>query len=605
MSLVLRLKVDGTAQVVGAANEVMVKLAAMHKAEREASAASKDAAQQSATAQARLAQIMAATSSPVEKLHGQLRELQELRPFAKTGEQVMAVERAMSSVSAALKGYTDQGRAAAQIAELLEQTVGPVQRLERELENLQALAPFAGTAEEARAVEQALARTTAALTQAKEAADPLAVAARQDAAAFRSLADQLDPAAVAARKVTEGQQLLDKALAGQVQGVRISREEHTALSQALRQQHGVLDQTAGRTKLATHEITNLSYQVQDAATQLAGGQSPFLILMQQGPQAAMAVGGVSRAMSLLLTPQAAVAAGVVAVGVGFAMVFARAQEINAEARRLGVTLKALNPDLEVTANGLRNIAFDVANQSGVSRSDAGSAAEAIAKTAGIVKKEVVRELTALTVDMNAVLGGSLDEIGGKLANTFVRGVPGIKKLDEELNFLSATEAHQIDLLGRQGDKAAALRIAMDALERRFGGAANTMRGEWGQALQKAGNAWDAFLEKLGRSDFSQTIARKVGGLADAIQARLVPSPDQELQQAREYAERLEQAASGAWAGYLGGSASARARAARKRVEQLEAQKAEEARLNLALNSKPPAWRTANDLGVPNSEEVRQ
>lgn len=47
---------------------------------------------------------------------------------------------------------------------------------------------------------------------------------------------------------------------------------------------------AKSTALASHEVTNLSYQLTDIGVQLAGGQSPFLIMMQQGSQVSQILG---------------------------------------------------------------------------------------------------------------------------------------------------------------------------------------------------------------------------------------------------------------------------------------------------------------------------
>ncbi len=45
-----------------------------------------------------------------------------------------------------------------------------------------------------------------------------------------------------------------------------------------------MTETAAKTRLATHEAGNLAAQVQDIGVSLAGGQSPFLVLTQQGGQ---------------------------------------------------------------------------------------------------------------------------------------------------------------------------------------------------------------------------------------------------------------------------------------------------------------------------------
>ncbi|WP_282045534.1 phage tail tip lysozyme [Roseibium album] len=62
------------------------------------------------------------------------------------------------------------------------------------------------------------------------------------------------------------------------------------------QQYGLAAANANR--LAAHEATNLSFQMQDIAVSLAGGQSPFLVMAQQGSQVSQIMG--SRGLGQIL-----------------------------------------------------------------------------------------------------------------------------------------------------------------------------------------------------------------------------------------------------------------------------------------------------------------
>lgn len=85
------------------------------------------------------------------------------------------------------------------------------------------------------------------------------------------------------------------------------------------------------TGLARHEMINLSRQLQDVGVSLAGGQSPFTVLAQQGTQIADifgssktgTVGGALRqigsGIASVLTPMRLVAGGVAGVAAGFAI----------------------------------------------------------------------------------------------------------------------------------------------------------------------------------------------------------------------------------------------------------------------------------------------
>ena len=80
---------------------------------------------------------------------------------------------------------------------------------------------------------------------------------------------------------------------------------------------------ARSTKLAAHEVTNLSYQMNDIVMMLASGQSPFLLMMQQGSQVAQIMGrrglrdifpALGAGLMSLVTPTTMALAGVTALG---------------------------------------------------------------------------------------------------------------------------------------------------------------------------------------------------------------------------------------------------------------------------------------------------
>lgn len=82
--------------------------------------------------------------------------------------------------------------------------------------------------------------------------------------------------------------------------------------------------------LAKHEVTNLSYQMNDIVMMLASGQSPFMLMMQQGSQVAQIMGNrglgqiipaLGVGLMSLITPTTLLLAGVTAVGYAGAAIF--------------------------------------------------------------------------------------------------------------------------------------------------------------------------------------------------------------------------------------------------------------------------------------------
>lgn len=82
--------------------------------------------------------------------------------------------------------------------------------------------------------------------------------------------------------------------------------------------------------LATHEVTNLSYQMNDVAMMLASGQSPFVVMMQQGMQVSQIFGqrglgsilpAIGTGIMSLISPTTLLLAGITALGYAGSYVF--------------------------------------------------------------------------------------------------------------------------------------------------------------------------------------------------------------------------------------------------------------------------------------------
>lgn len=146
---------------------------------------------------------------------------------------------------------------------------------------------------------------------------------RQTSAArsFATLTAQVDPAARAQQQFSRAQAIADRAL----QQAVITQNEHARVVEQARQKYlGMVpanENVARSTGLARYELINLSRQIQDVGVSLAGGQSPFTVLAQQGTQIADifatsngSLRGFAGQVLGLITPMRALALGTVAVG---------------------------------------------------------------------------------------------------------------------------------------------------------------------------------------------------------------------------------------------------------------------------------------------------
>jgi hypothetical protein len=145
------------------------------------------------------------------------------------------------------------------------------------------------------------------------------------ATAYQRLVAQIDPVFAAQQRLSRGQGVLDSALK---QG-RITSDEYGAALAKLQARYATFGAANNNLAQTTHGLAgqtgNIAAQFQDVAVQLAGGQSPFLIALQQGTQLSSALGtgaggtgGVVKALGgafmSLLSPVSLATIGIIALG---------------------------------------------------------------------------------------------------------------------------------------------------------------------------------------------------------------------------------------------------------------------------------------------------
>ena len=161
----------------------------------------------------------------------------------------------------------------------------------------------------------------------------------------------------------------------------------TELTQAQAMARARYDDTAGslskmgaNSKLATHEVTNLTYQLNDIATGLATGQSPFMILAQQSGQVSQIFGnrglkaalmGTFAGLASMVTPVTlaigALAAGGFAASLIFRKMRGESETLETVLKRHQAVIQTLKasygdaaPKLEAFAAEGRNVADAIA-----------------------------------------------------------------------------------------------------------------------------------------------------------------------------------------------------------------------------------------------------
>lgn len=356
--------------------------------------------------------------------------------------------------------------------------------------------------------------------------------------ALDRLQRQIDSAYRESQLFEQGQRTLDRALQqgrlsaeGYERSLGLLQTKYGSSAVAINDNTATLSRFEKQTGLASHQVTNLGYQLNDVAVSLAGGQSPFTVLVQQGSQilpilsaAPGGVGGallgIGRYLVGLVNPATAAAAALAAVG---ALAYLGLSRASAEAELLEKSLTGLGRSTASTAAGLARISEAAASQGKLTVAAAKETAAALAST-GQIGISNFEGLIGISKQFAAALGLDAAEANAKLASSFADPLKGADELNGKLNFLSDATRAYIRELAAQNDQTGAQRALLDALGPAIANStANTTL---------LGRAW-------------AYVANAAASAGAAIAAALKgPSPEQALQGARA---RLEDISTGLFA----------------------------------------------------------
>ncbi|MFY1957081.1 phage tail tape measure protein [Achromobacter xylosoxidans] len=243
-------------------------------------------------------------------------------------------------------------------------------------------------------------------------------------------------------------------------------------------------------------------QMTDIVTQLAGGQNPFLILIQQGGQLKDSFGGIGpmfRALASMITPFAVtVGAAAAAIGaVGYA-----AYKGASETREFGNSLTLTGNYAGQTALQLS----DMSGRVGEAHSTMGRSADVLNKlvASGRVAGSSLEMVGGAIVNMSETGARSVDDLVAEFVRLGESPSQAVAKINESMHFLDAATYDRIRALEQQGQKEQAAALAQatlaDATNRaadRVRASAGTLERGWNTLGLAARKAWDAMLN-IGR-----------------------------------------------------------------------------------------------------------
>lgn len=356
---------------------------------------------------------------------------------------------------------------------------------------------------------------TAALDKARSSAD--AFMAKQEEAARRTKAAQ-EAVAEAARNGSDASARAINAFVQQV--ARVSDAAGKTRTQLLEQkaaQLGVteavadylnklkeVDRTAGGGKKVQEALDNVSVsarqtaaamrmvpaQMTDIVTQLAGGQSPLLILTQQGGQLKDMFGGTVPAVRAvgtyvagLINPFTLTAAAAAALGYAFYAGTKEAKEFNN-------TLVLTSNYAGQTATSFQALASQVAVDATSSFGDARDVLLDLTKTGRYTSGEM-EGLANVILRTSRMTGESLENVSKDYAKLAEDPAKWAAEHNQSMHFMDVATYQHITALQEAGDKHAAIQAVIEAATAQVANASV-------KNLSVAGQAW---------RDLTQTVSR--------------------------------------------------------------------------------------------------
>lgn len=327
--------------------------------------------------------------------------------------------------------------------------------------------------------------------------------------------------------------------------------------EASRKSLGEVGETIRKTGLSSAQtaqaLQQLPMQFSDIFVSLQAGQSPLQVFLQQGAQIKDSFGGIGPAIREtgkfalgLVSPMTIATAAVVALGVAYKQ---GSDEATAFAKSITLTGNAAGTSVDQLATAARSVSQSVGT--------VGAAAEVLAQLAGTgtIAVSSFDSIATAALKMEKAVGKSTAETVEEFAKLAKDPVNASRELNNELNYLTATQYQQIAALQEQGDELGAAALAerayADALSQRADEIVENLGSietAWYAVKGAAKGAWDAILD-IGRED---TLQQKLQGafnvLNNATSSRGVPGRAQGLGiDTRNDAEQAEKDIIATWA----------------------------------------------------------
>ncbi|PLD64242.1 phage tail length tape measure family protein [Klebsiella quasipneumoniae] len=363
-----------------------------------------------------------------------------------------------------------------------------------------------GAEKQADNLATALVKMTQAGERAATSAGKVTKATDEEKQSLSELLDRIDPVNAALNKLDKQQQDLAKFKSkGMVDTDTFDLyskkiEETRNRLTGFRDDLAKTGQSAAQTAFAMRMIPA---QMTDIIVGLSTGQSPFMVLMQQGGQLKDMFGGIGPAIKGvggyvlgLINPVTLAAAAVGVLGLAY---YKGSQEQDEFYKSL-----TLSGNLVGKTTG--QLAEMAARVSVVANSTTGVTAATLNQivSSGKVAAESLERVTTAVVEISEATGIATEKLVGDFNDIAADPVAAITKLNDQYHFLTLATYNQIKALQDEGNQQDAARVASDAYANAMQQRANDIHQNlgileraWDSLAKTAKGAWDAMLD-IGR-----------------------------------------------------------------------------------------------------------
>jgi phage-related minor tail protein len=273
--------------------------------------------------------------------------------------------------------------------------------------------------------------------------------------------------------------------------------------------------TAGEQAQAMRQ---LPAQVTDIVTGLASGQSPLMVLIQQGGQLRDSFGGVvpaARALLGAISPTVVAVGGLAAAAGAVAVGMYQASEATNDFNR---AVELTGNRAGVTSGSITELAAAAA---GASQQTVGATNEIATRlvATGEYGSAVVGKLTHVIAQFAKKTDQDMEDVAEVLDKAFRDPAKGAAELNRTLNFLSYEQLKYIDTLQKQGQTEQAQLALADALNAKLGTMQvhlNSVTGWWDKVTTSAANAWHAMFAPQTDASQLENLRRNLAGARDTL-----------------------------------------------------------------------------------------